>query len=101
MAESTLARIPQNPLEYYESFTDSPHLKDEFHDIDNECHFQAYLQLLQQHDTQNFMLDFGNDDAWCARNLGEGDFTCLLRRHVCYHVFVYKMQVRYASGITR
>lgn len=79
MADSSSTRIPQNPVEYYRSFTESPNLQDKFNDIDDEAHFQTYLRLLQKYDTKNFVLDFGNDDAWCAINLEEDDFTPLLK----------------------
>lgn len=87
MADSVAARILENPLEYYGSFTDRPHLKDKFHDIDDETHFRKHRLLLQRYETQNFVLDFGNDDAWCALNLEEEDFIRLLRRYVCYHAY--------------
>lgn len=85
MSDSSAGRIHQSPVEYYGSFTDRPHLKEKFHDIDDEAHFRTYRLLLQRYDTQNFVLDFGNDDAWCALNLEEDDFTRLLRRYVRYH----------------
>lgn len=85
MAESTPAGLsPQSPLEYYRSLSERPHLKDRFHDIDEENHFKTYLRGLQSIDTRNFVLDFGNDDAWCALNLGNEDIATLLRKPVCY-----------------
>lgn len=81
MAEST------TPLEYYQSFTESPRLKDRFQNIDEDIYFQ-YLTLLQNVGTVNFALDFGNDDAWCALNLGEGDIALLLGRAVCLFNYI-------------
>lgn len=83
MADPYSTRVPQTPVEYYGSFTDSPDLLDKFNDIDDEVHFHDYLRLLQKYDTKNFVLDFGNDDAWCALNLEESDFTSLLGKYVC------------------
>ncbi|RHZ43210.1 uncharacterized protein CDV56_100933 [Aspergillus thermomutatus] len=76
----SLASHDQNPYEYYASFTGRPALQDKFRDIDEESCFHAYLRRLRDAQTQNFVLDFGNDDAWCAMNLGQEDFGLLLRK---------------------
>lgn len=39
----------------------------------------AYSKLLEEAQTQNFVLDFGNEDAWCAVNLEREDVASLLR----------------------
>lgn len=83
MADSTPAALnSQTPREFYQSFAGSSRLKGRFHDIDEEIHFQTYLRLLQNVETQNFVLDFGSDDAWCALNLEEKDIALLLHRPV-------------------
>ncbi|KAE8348855.1 hypothetical protein BDV28DRAFT_142567 [Aspergillus coremiiformis] len=69
----------QTPKEYYASVTNDSSLQEKFHDIDDEAHFRAYLGHLQDAKTQNFVLDFGNDDAWCAVDLQEEDIALLLR----------------------
>lgn len=85
MADSTPAAPNfQSPREYYQSLSDSPRWRHRFCDIDDEGHFQTYLRRLQQLETQNFVLDFGNDDAWSALNLEEKDIALLLRKQVCY-----------------
>ncbi|KAE8134501.1 ADP-ribosylation factor [Aspergillus pseudotamarii] len=69
----------QTPKEYYSSFKSNSNLHEKFHDIDDEAQFRAYLGYLQDAQTRNFMLDFGNDDAWCAVDLEEEDIATLLR----------------------
>ncbi|KAE8145999.1 ADP-ribosylation factor [Aspergillus avenaceus] len=69
----------QTPHEYYSSFTRDLNIRNNFHDIDNEVQFRTYLGHLQDAQTRNFVLDFGNDDAWCAVNLGQDDIASLLR----------------------
>ncbi|KAH3364307.1 hypothetical protein KXW94_005697 [Aspergillus fumigatus] len=70
----------QSPYEYYASFTDRPSLQNIFRDIDEESCFNAYNRRLRDSQTQNFVLDFGNEDAWCAMNLSHEDFSLLLRK---------------------
>ncbi|KAF4252946.1 hypothetical protein CNMCM8714_006934 [Aspergillus fumigatus] len=72
----------QSPYEYYASFTDRPSLQNIFRDIDEESCFNAYNSRLRDSQTQNFVLDFGNEDAWCAMNLSHEDFSLLLRKPV-------------------
>lgn len=67
---------------YYASLSDRPGLSQKFNDIDLEVHFQDYQRLLEEAETQNFVLDFGNDDAWCAVNLDTQDFATLLEKPV-------------------
>ncbi|KAL2001317.1 hypothetical protein VTN02DRAFT_1917 [Thermoascus thermophilus] len=69
---------PHDRAEYYSSFSTRPGLAQKFKNIDEEVHFRDYLQHLQDAMTQNFVLDFGNDDAWCAVNLEKEDFVALL-----------------------
>ncbi|GKZ18244.1 hypothetical protein AbraIFM66951_000417 [Aspergillus brasiliensis] len=70
----------QTPQEYYASFKSRPNLQNAFCDIDNESNLKAYLKLLKDSQTRNFVLDFGNDDAWCAVNLDQGDVAAMLRK---------------------
>jgi hypothetical protein len=79
---SALASSDQSPYEYYASFTSRPTLRDKFRNIDDESCFYAYVRRLRDAQTQNFVMDFGNDDAWCAMNLGQEDFGLLLRKPV-------------------
>ncbi|EAW22692.1 uncharacterized protein NFIA_013820 [Aspergillus fischeri NRRL 181] len=79
---SSSASSDQSPYEYYASFTDRPTLQGKFRDIDEESCFYAYNKRLRDAQTQNFVLDFGNDDAWCAMNLRQEDFGLLLRKPI-------------------
>lgn len=72
----------QSPHAYYSSFATSPAIPRGFHDVDDETHFRGCLAHLQSSQTQNFVLDFGNDDAWCAVNLNHDDIAQLLRKPV-------------------
>jgi hypothetical protein len=84
----------QSPYEYYASFTDRPSLQNIFRDIDEESCFNAYNRRLRDSQTQNFVLDFGNEDAWCAMNLSHEDFSLLLRKPVSrIRIFINHGQV--------
>ncbi|KAL4791733.1 hypothetical protein BDV19DRAFT_392802 [Aspergillus venezuelensis] len=64
--------------EYYSSFPRNPNIKASFRNIDEAAHFKHYLTLLKDVQTRNFVLDFGNEDAWCAVDLERGDLMELL-----------------------
>lgn len=88
MAEAVYTRDLLNPQEYYarlggDRTSREGSLKDRFHDIDDKAHFVDYMSLLQNPLTENFVLDFGNEDAWCATNLNEDELKLLLRGPVC------------------
>lgn len=93
MAEAGYVRDPLRPQDYYASLgsdRNSPDgsLKDKFHDIDDKTHFAHYMSRLQNPQTQNYVLDFGNEDAWCATNLKEDELRLLLRGPVCRCIFI-------------
>jgi hypothetical protein len=77
-----MANSPSPAQSYYSSFTDRPNLAQKFNDIDNADHFENYQRQLLSLDTNNFVLDFGNNDAWCAMNLDRGDLSALMRTTV-------------------
>ncbi|KAE8375228.1 ADP-ribosylation factor [Aspergillus bertholletiae] len=79
MSGFPLSHSLQTPKEYYSSFKSNPNIQEKFHDIDDVTQFRAYLGYLQDAQTRNFMLDFGNDEAWCAVDLEEEDIAALLR----------------------
>ncbi|OXV06713.1 hypothetical protein Egran_05520 [Elaphomyces granulatus] len=74
-----MANNPSPAQSYYSSFVDRPNLAQKFNDIDNVDHFENYQRQLLSLDTNNFVLDFGNNDAWCAMNLDRGDLSALMR----------------------
>ncbi|KAJ5082526.1 hypothetical protein N7532_011569 [Penicillium argentinense] len=81
MAEHIYARDLLSPEDYYASFTtDRGSLKDRFHDIDNKANFAQSMKLLESPTTHNFVLDFGNEDAFCATNVETDEIKLLLRR---------------------
>lgn len=88
MPEFTSSWAFQKPSEYYSSFGKSPDIREKFHDIDDEAYFKEYLCLLQDARTQNFVLDFGDEDAWCATNLEKEDIESLLRTPVSWSFWI-------------
>ncbi|KAL1962853.1 hypothetical protein VTN77DRAFT_9128 [Rasamsonia byssochlamydoides] len=69
----------QTASEYYSGFLSTrPGLSQKFKNIDEEVHFREYQKLLLDARTQNFVLDFGNDDAWCGVNLNVDDLVALM-----------------------
>ncbi|KAI2791363.1 hypothetical protein POX_c04221 [Penicillium oxalicum] len=49
-------------------------LEEKFKDIDEQTTFVEYMQRLRNSKTRNFILDFGNEDAFCATDLDTEDF---------------------------
>lgn len=91
MAETVYVRDGLSPQEYYASlsgdrFSLGGSLKDKFHDIDEQTHYIEYEKRLKHPLTENFVLDFGNEDAWCATNLRRDELSLLLSRPVCWVV---------------
>ena len=78
MADFTTSWAFQKPSSYYASFQRRPSLSIKFCDIDDKVNFQDYLRFLQDVNTHNFVLDFGNEDAWCGVNLEQEDIAALL-----------------------
>lgn len=83
MSESPHFHSFPTPREYYSSFTGNPRIQDGFDNIDDATNFRNYLRHLQNPGTRNFVLDFGNDDAWCSVNMENGDLAALLQKQVC------------------
>lgn len=75
-----------DPKKYYEGIQGHRgSLLEKFNDIDDPSYFRQYMQLLKEPETQNFVLDFGNEDAYCATDLVTEDFKALLSPPVCVH----------------
>jgi hypothetical protein len=73
-----------SPQEYYSSLSGArPSLEEKFHDIDDKTHFYNAMHRLEDPRTRNFVLDFGNEDAWCGADLDTEDVKLLLSRPVC------------------
>ncbi|KAJ5179270.1 hypothetical protein N7492_002480 [Penicillium capsulatum] len=79
MSDALYSRDLVSPREYYARFTvDQGSLETRFEDIDDETHFRTSLQLLDDPHTRNFVLDFGNEDAFCATDLNRSELKALL-----------------------
>ncbi|OGE56265.1 hypothetical protein PENARI_c003G04302 [Penicillium arizonense] len=78
MAETVYSRDPTAPLDYYSSLDGGGPLVDKFKDIDDKIQFITAMRRLEDPLTGNFVLDFGNDDAWCASDLNTEEFKLLL-----------------------
>jgi hypothetical protein len=85
MSEPIYARKdPRSPEEYYASLQGAQgSLESKFKNIDDETNFMDYMQRLQNELTRSFVLEFGNDVAYCATDLNTGDFRGLLSGQVC------------------
>ena len=57
---------------------ENPDLGDKFHDIDDADSFTACRARLMHEGTRNFVVDFGNDEARCAIDLEDADFSALM-----------------------
>ncbi|EQL37620.1 hypothetical protein BDFG_01194 [Blastomyces dermatitidis ATCC 26199] len=65
--------------DYYSSVTSSrPQLWESFRNLDNAIHFAECQGCLVDEATQNFVVDFGDDEAYAAFDLEEEDFAALL-----------------------
>ncbi|EGC43406.1 conserved hypothetical protein [Histoplasma capsulatum var. duboisii H88] len=64
--------------DYYFNITSRQQLWETFRDLDNAIHFAECRGRLIDEATQNFVVDFGNDEAHAAFDLGEEDFAALL-----------------------
>jgi hypothetical protein len=83
MAEGSPVRSLMTPEEYYASFPGNLSISKKFRNIDEELHFRDNLASLRDAQTRSFVLDFGNEDAWCAVDLEQEDLTALLTHSVC------------------
>ena len=78
------SRTVRSASEYYSSLNghQDGDLGSKFGNIDDAQNFTHYMGLLRDAETTNFVLDFGDKDAWCATNLEEKDVAKLLARPV-------------------
>ncbi|PGH07967.1 hypothetical protein GX51_01407 [Blastomyces parvus] len=64
--------------DYYSSITSRPQLWEAFRNLDNAIHFAECRGCLIDEETRNFVVDFGDDEAYAAFDLEEEDFAALL-----------------------
>lgn len=75
----------RSPEEYYASLQGTQgSLESKFKSIDDKTNFGDYMQRLKNPLTRSFVLDFGNEDAYCATDLDTGSFRGLLSRPVSW-----------------
>lgn len=83
ITSSSHRSVSKSPIEYYAQFADScPGLAQKFRDIDQSIYYNESKILLLDPNTQNFVVDFGNDDAWCAVNLEKTEVERLIDSEV-------------------
>lgn len=83
MSDAFYSRDLVSPREYYARFSaDQGSLEAKFKDIDDKTHFGTSMHSLEDPHTRNFVLDFGNEDAFCATNLSPSEFKNLLGKPV-------------------
>ncbi|KAJ5135320.1 uncharacterized protein N7515_004598 [Penicillium bovifimosum] len=80
MSETITSRDSTMAQDYYASLDEDGSLVKKFKDIDDETQFHIAIRRLQDPLTQNFVLDFGNEDAWCASDLTTYEMKSLLRK---------------------
>lgn len=72
----------QPAADYYKSLSAGPSLAEKFSDIDDAHNFRQCQQKLLNSTTRNFVLDFGDQDAWCGFDLKKEEFVSLMRDQV-------------------
>lgn len=81
MSETIYSRDSTTPPDYYSGLGAS--LGEKFKNIDDDVQFQDAVCRLRDPLTRNFVLDFGDDDAWCASNLDTAELELLPTKPVC------------------
>lgn len=67
----------QTAAAYYASLSSQIPLSEKFRNIDDAQYFRHCQQMLMDSSTRNFVLDFGDEDAWCGFDLTKDDFVAL------------------------
>ncbi|KAJ5941011.1 hypothetical protein N7516_001179 [Penicillium verrucosum] len=80
MSYTTDSRDSTAPQDYYSSLDDQGSLVEKFKNIDDKTQFYTAMRCLEDPLTQNFVLDFGNEEAWCASDLGTNELKLLLSK---------------------
>lgn len=82
MSYTTDSRDSTAPQDYYSSLDDQGSLVEKFKNIDDKTQFHTAMRCLEDPLTRNFVLDFGNEEAWCASDLGTNELKLLLSKPV-------------------
>ncbi|KAJ5420886.1 hypothetical protein N7465_003405 [Penicillium sp. CMV-2018d] len=80
MSHTTDSRDSTAPQDYYSSLDDEGSLVEKFKNIDDKTQFYTAMRSLEDPLTQNFVLDFGNEEAWSASDLGTNELKLLLSK---------------------
>ncbi|KAJ5793789.1 hypothetical protein N7457_000388 [Penicillium paradoxum] len=80
MSETADSRDSTMAQDYYASLDHDGSLMERFKDIDDKTQFYHAMHRLKDPLTQNFVLDFGNEDAWCASDLNTSELKLLLSK---------------------
>ncbi|CAI7566927.1 unnamed protein product [Penicillium discolor] len=80
MSHTTDSRDSTAPQDYYSSLDDEGSLVEKFKNIDDKTQFYTAMRCLEDPLTRNFVLDFGNEEAWCASDLGTNELKLLLSK---------------------
>ncbi|KAJ5804676.1 uncharacterized protein N7518_000979 [Penicillium psychrosexuale] len=80
MSSTTDSRESTAPQDYYSSLDDEGLLVEKFKNIDDKTQFYLAMRRLQDPLTRNFVLDFGNEEAWCASDLNTNELKRLLSK---------------------
>ncbi|KAJ5351406.1 hypothetical protein N7452_000380 [Penicillium brevicompactum] len=81
MSETVYSRdSTTTPQEYYSGLGNDGSIEEKFKDIDDKTQFYGAMRRLEDPLTKNFVLDFGNDDAWCASDLDTNELNLLLSK---------------------
>jgi hypothetical protein len=83
MSETVTSRDHITPRDYYSGLDDEGSLVRKFKNIDDQIQFDGAMCGIKDPLTQNFVLDFGNEDAWCASDLNTDELNLLLSKPVC------------------
>jgi len=75
--------------DYYKNAGVDPR-SDSFGNFDDLDNFRRFGSIIRQPDTRNFLVDFGEEAAYCAFNLESPTIESLLKNPVC-SPFLYKV----------
>ncbi len=71
-----------------------------FKNIDDKTQFYTAMRRLQDPLTHNFVLDFGNEEAWCASDLGTNELKLLLSKPVSHFHIQFGWILFNTQGLT-
>ncbi|RAO65574.1 uncharacterized protein BHQ10_001586 [Talaromyces amestolkiae] len=69
----------QTAADFYKSLSSEPAFAEIFTNIDDAHNFRQCQQKLLTSTTRNFVLDFGDQDAWCGFDLEKDEFMSLMK----------------------